>query len=311
MRILFTGASSFSGMWFIKELAKAGHEVSAVFQQTTYSGIRKERVDEVLKYCTPYFGCTFGSEEFLEIISSQSSWDLLCHHAADVRNYKSPDFNAAAALENNTFQLNKVLLALKEKGCNRVLLTGSVFEPHEGQGSDDLRAVSPYGLSKGLTSEFFRYYTFMHQMKLGKCVIPNPFGPFEEARFTTYLAQNWLEGKKPKVAYPDYKRDNIHCSLLARAYVAFAERLSDDPGFEKLNPSQYTETQGAFTARFGKELSKRWNIPCEVEICKQMDFFEPLERINTDSLDYASLNWNESESWDELAIYYQKVLQKV
>ncbi len=31
MKILFTGASSFTGFWFAKELAAAGHEVFAVF----------------------------------------------------------------------------------------------------------------------------------------------------------------------------------------------------------------------------------------------------------------------------------------
>ena len=33
MRILFTGGSSFTGYWFIKELAAAGHEVTATFQR--------------------------------------------------------------------------------------------------------------------------------------------------------------------------------------------------------------------------------------------------------------------------------------
>ena len=32
MRIVFTGGSSFTGYWFIKELAAAGHEVIATFQ---------------------------------------------------------------------------------------------------------------------------------------------------------------------------------------------------------------------------------------------------------------------------------------
>ena len=31
MRILFTGASSFTGYWFIRELVAAGHRVIATF----------------------------------------------------------------------------------------------------------------------------------------------------------------------------------------------------------------------------------------------------------------------------------------
>ena len=33
MKILFTGGSSFTGFWFIRELAAAGHAVTAVFRR--------------------------------------------------------------------------------------------------------------------------------------------------------------------------------------------------------------------------------------------------------------------------------------
>ena len=33
MKILFTGASSFTGYWFVKELAERGHEVTALLRR--------------------------------------------------------------------------------------------------------------------------------------------------------------------------------------------------------------------------------------------------------------------------------------
>ena len=33
MKVLFTGGSSFTGMWFIRELAAAGHQVAAAFRR--------------------------------------------------------------------------------------------------------------------------------------------------------------------------------------------------------------------------------------------------------------------------------------
>ena len=78
----------------------------------------------------------------------------------------------------------------------KVVLTGSVFEQREGAGTEGLRAVSPYGLSKGLTADVFSYFTELLGMKLGKFVIPNPFGPLEEPRFTSYLIHNWFQGFK-------------------------------------------------------------------------------------------------------------------
>lgn len=308
MKILFTGASSFSGMWFFKALVQMGHEVTPIFTfpYDTYRGIRKQRVDELLKISHPIFEAPFGSKAFLSAITSASSWNMLCHHGADVANYKSPDFNPSSALANNTHNLKTVLHLLKEQGCSRVILTGSVFEQNEGAGSENLRAVSPYGLSKGLTSETFVFYTLMMKMQLGKFVIPNPFGAFEEHRFTSYLMQQWLSGKTPIINTPDYVRDNIPVSLLALAYAQFASQLSDSSGFVKYNPSFFVESVGNFTDRFSKAMQPRLTASCPYKLKTQTDFSEPLIRINTDSLDANKFLWNEHQFWDELAIYYKK-----
>src|SRR5690606_25015414 len=152
-------------------------------------------------------------------------------------------FDIGLALANNTYGIKNVLQALKEACCSHVLLTGSVFEQREGTGSGNLSAVSPYGLSKGLTSDVFAFYVEAMRMKLGKFVIPNPFGPYEEGRFTTYLVQSWLKGQTPVVKAPDYVRDNIPVSLLAKAYGDFCKKFtgicSEGYYFEKINPSCY------------------------------------------------------------------------
>ncbi len=311
MKILFTGASSFTGYWFVKALSDAGHDVVATFRRplNIYQGIRRERIEGLLSECKPAFETSFGQENFFKLIREEGPFDLLCHHAADVTNYKDPDFDVVGAVSNNTFNLKNALLALQGTGCNKILLTGSVFEQGEGAGSDNLRAVSPYGLSKGLTSDIFEFYTTILGMKLGKFVIPNPFGPYEEARFTSFLAQTWLQHKKAPVSMPAYVRDNIHSSLLALAYAQFAESLDDSPGLSKLNPSGYPESQGAFVLRFAKEIGSRLKISCEVDLQKQKEFPEPKVRINTDLLDAEALGWNESKAWDDLAKYYQRVYQ--
>lgn len=310
MKILFTGASSFTGMWFVKALADAGHTVTAIFRKplNQYSGTRHARIEKLLSQCNPVFGVEYGGQSFIDLIKNESHWDLFCHHASDVTDYKSPSFNAVQALVNNTGQIQNVLEALKDKSCQKIVLTGSVFEQNEGAGSFPLRAFSPYGLSKGLTSDVFRYYTDALGMSLGKFVIPNPFGPYEEVRFTTFLMQNWFAGKPVVVTLPAYVRDNIHVSLLAKAYVKFAQTLPSSPGFQKLNPSGYPESQGAFTTRFSKEISIRLPLKCEFELALQKEFPEPKVRINTDVLNPQELGWTESQAWDQLAEYYQQNL---
>ena len=106
MKILFTGGSSFTGCWFISELAQAGHEVVATFRQrpADYTdALRRQRVEHALEHSTGVFDCSFGDATFVDLVRS-GSWDLLCHHAADATNYKSEDFDIEAALASNTSQ---------------------------------------------------------------------------------------------------------------------------------------------------------------------------------------------------------------
>jgi UDP-glucose 4-epimerase len=307
MRILFTGLSSFTGFWFVKELAASGHKIIATFTKNSldeYEGIRKERISIILDKVIPVFGCRFGDTLFNDII--ESGIDVLCHHGSEVTDYKSIKFDIANAIKQNTNNILGVIERLKKDNSSSIVYTGSVFESNEGEGTEPLNAFSPYGLSKSLTYEILRYYCSTNKIKLGKFVIPNPFGPFEEARFTNYLIQNWLNGKIPEVKTPDYIRDNIHVDLLAKAYVFFVKKVfNENDLINKTNPRLYAESQGTFTGRIALEMEKRLNIKCDFKLLQQTDFSEPLKRINIDSA-RDLFDWSESEAWDRLADYYSE-----
>ncbi len=309
MRILFTGASSFTGCWFVQALVAAGHTVTATLRggAGSYEGLRRRRVERVSRCAGVVEGCAFGDARFAELLETGPAFDLLCHHGADVTNYKSPDFDVAAALSGNTHNVRAVLAALRKRGPTALLLTGSVFESGEGAGSDGLPAFSPYGLSKALTAQVFHYHAAVAGVRLGKFVIANPFGPYEEPRFTHYLVRHWFEGKTPAVNTPLYVRDNIHVSLLAAAYADYAARFAAGDAPPHLAPSGYVESQGSFALRFAAQMQARLERPCPVELVRQTDFAEPRIRINTDALDPQRLGWDEARAWDELAEYYRQV----
>lgn len=313
MRVLFTGGSSFTGYAFIKALSAAGHEVHATFTASAvdrYEGIRRERVRQLMDCCNPVWECRFGQEKFVDLINGGSGWDVFCHHAANAIDYKSLDFDVGRALSENTLNIRQVLEALEDRGCGKVVLTGSVFEQNEGVGEQPLRAFSPYGLSKTLTADVFRYWCAHYGLSLGKFVIPNPFGPYEEPRFTTYLARTWLEGGKAVVKTPSYVRDNIHVSLLALAYRDFVSNLPIGCGFVNINPSGYIETQGAFAQRFALAMGRFLQVPCELDFEVQSVFQEPKVRVNYDLIDTRGMAWSEGAAWEELAAYYGRSLKR-
>jgi UDP-glucose 4-epimerase len=142
------------------------------------------------------------------------------------------------------------------------------------------------------------------RLRMGKFIIPNPFGPFEDVRFTAYLMRTWSAGEVATIRTPSYIRDNIHVSLLARAYVQFAEGLPVTGGFTRINPSGYVESQGAFSERMAREMRSRTGWACQLEHACQTEFEEPRERFNTEPVDGRALGWDESAAWDALAEWY-------
>jgi nucleoside-diphosphate-sugar epimerase len=309
MKILITGGSSFTGYWFIKELAARGHAITAIARgnRDRYEGLRKERIEQIEQWADIVWSCSFGDDTFISLLDK--GYDVVCHHGAQVENYKSPDFDIAAALHSNTYRARQVMEALKAAGIGRFIVTGTVFEAGEGVGSLPLVAFSPYGLSKTSSWEVFRYWSWTLSMPVTKFVVPNPFGPYEEPRFCNYLIQTWKKGETPTIGTPDYIRDNIHASLLAKHY-AYVVEAAGSAGCQRYGPSGYIESQGAFGVRFAHEMDKRLSLRCSVNLAKQTAFDEPMIRTNDlllpgTAMTGALAGWDETAAWDELAAYYE------
>jgi UDP-glucose 4-epimerase len=308
MRILLTGASSFTGFWFARDLSSAGHEIVATFRGTSesYEGVRGRRVAALADYVRCVWQVPFGGDAFLRLVG-EDRWDLLCHHAAEMTNYRSPAFDSLQASRANTHQCRQVLEGLVTSGCKRLVMTGSVFEPFEGVGDLRQRAFSPYGLSKHFSFELFRYEAERLGIAVGKFVIPNPFGPLEELRFTSHLAREWAEGRVPEVRTPEYVRDNIHVSLLSRAYATFCERAGNGESVERCSPSGYVESQGAFARRLADELGRHFGREFPLTLAVQKEFPEPIIRINTEPARQMAPDWSELSAWQDLCGYYDEM----
>ena len=301
MRILLTGASSFTGYWFAESLRSAGHGVVAPLRGGAGGGVdplRGERLARLTRAGVQLVpDCPFGSAPFLALAAD--GFDMLCHHAAEVGDYRNPDFDITSAVAANTASLRQVIGIIGKRATRGIVLTGSFFEASEGAGSAPRRAFSPYAVSKALTADIVRYRCQEAGVPFAKFVIPHPFGPLEQPRLGAYLAKTWRGGGTVEIKTPAYIRDNIHVGLLAAAYARFVGE--DSAPDRQLNPSGYIESQGAFVQRIAREVSQRTGLACGVTLLKQQEFPEPLIRVNTDPADHYVSSWDEAAAWDAYA----------
>lgn len=190
-RILFTGASSFTGAWFVTALAEAGAEIVAPCRGGLDAGDpdRRRRLARVAGCCQLVPDAAFGSPAFLDLIRTAGPFDLLCHHGAKAGDHRDPGLDPLAAAAAPCRELGAALESLQAGGCRAALLTGSVFEADAGAGPAPRRAIGAYGLAKSLTWQIFRYHAEALDLPLAKFVIANPIGPWEKPGLCRGLAE--------------------------------------------------------------------------------------------------------------------------
>ena len=303
MRILLTGASSFTGMWFAEALARGGHEVVAAARGGTYADpLRQARMERVRAVAEIVTDAPFGSDAFLAAIRDRGPFDVLGLHGAEVGDYKSPDYDLEAAVAANTLNADQVFATAKAAGAERVVATGTVFEPNEGQGTEPLVSFSPYGTAKARTAEVMKAAVEKAGLAWTKFVIPNPFGPWEERRFQRLVMTRWSKGEPVHIDLPLYVRDNVPADLLALAYRAAAEGSFGD----YCAPSCYAGPVGGFFERMAREVRARTGWACALTLAESQVFAEPANRTNRTKLDVAALKWSEAAFWDAYADHYAR-----
>lgn len=306
MRILLTGGSSFTGLWFARALHAAGHELVATLTKANhdYAGLRARRVAQLGSCAELVWTTRLGDDAFLDLVRSRP-FDILAHHAAHVGDYRAPDYNVAHAVAANTHRLGDILGEMRARGLRGMIATGSVFEPGEGAGEAPLRAVSPYGTAKAESARVIGAVCATLAVPWCKFVLPNPFGPMEEARFCHYLIRAWQNRETPIVRTPHYVRDNLPVTIAAQLYAEALSSLAEAPApVSHAAPSGYIESQAAFAERLARECGPRLGIAPTLAFAAQTDFSEPLIRTNTQPAFLGIAPDALSEFWDQYAASY-------
>ena len=286
MKILFTGASSFTGYHLVNSLLDH-HSMICTFRKNTddYEGIYRERV-ELIQPKVDVIKGGFGSPEFIDALSNV---DLVFHHGAHVHGYQHASFPEQWAIEQNTYGLDLVMEQAQRNGC-RIALTQSIFEKEP---------FSAYSRSKYETTRAFEQSAAKHNVVLKRLVLPNPIGPMCNEKLLFYLCQTWLEGGEVFIKNPHLIRDNLPVDLLAQSVVSWVE--SDK---ELLEPSGYCGTNRFWVSFFAEQCRQRCDFATKIIFNnhdnddKQM--YEPAQLCNSESCFERFPNWREDQFWDEL-----------
>jgi nucleoside-diphosphate-sugar epimerase len=307
-RILLTGASSFTGLWIAEAMAAAGHEVVAPLtrEADAYSGLRGERVARLAGSAERVFVAPLDSDRFRDLARA-GRFDVLAHHAADIPGYRSPDYDAVAGAARNLAGAEAAVRAASAGGCRALISTATVFEPGEGGEGPHAPAVSPYGISKGLTGQALAGFAAQASLAFGRFVIANPFGVLEEGRMAWSLFQAWFRGEPGRVLTPAYVRDNQPVPDLAAAYARLAERLlsAGEPVRLDARPSGLVGTQGDFARRLAAEAAPRLGLACDLVLNDQVDFPEPRVRVNAEPC--LPTGWTGEAFFDAYCAYYARL----
>jgi nucleoside-diphosphate-sugar epimerase len=287
MRVLLTGASSFTGHWIARALAAQGAEVTAVCRgrPETYDAPRRARIEAVARSAAVVFDRPFGAPAFLQLLDEALPFDVLCLHHAEVGDFRRPGFNALDAARSDTLGLALVLERMSRRGLARLVHTGTVFEAGEGDGDRPLRAIGAYGLAKTLTAQIVGHLAAEAGVQTIKITIPSPFGAGQGGGFVAYLVCEWQRGRIPVLDHPDRLRDFVPADLLAEHYARLVMGASRPVVAGRSNPSGYVETVAGFARRLARELGPRLGIDCPIRASEPpKPSLEPQRRFNTEPL---------------------------
>ncbi len=338
---MLTGSTSFSGLHIARALSEpqsetnrvvwsgeapkpAGFEVQLPVRKRERKPWETARFSELSKL--PAELLTYDGVEsptFLKLLESRKP-RVLWNHGAFMEDYRSPSYNLQKSFETNLYPLQSVLETFASNGGRLIVHSGSIFEPHEGEGDNVGNGLSAYGVSKSLVYEWLRYQCCRLGLGLLKVVIPNPIGTFENPdRLIPAFVKMWQEGKTPEISAPAFVRDNVPVTWLAlHAADAIRNIVDQDlPSREwRIHPSGLTTTTEDFVRLVADQLGRRLEIATPIRIHEKTTdksahvepknrlVTQPLKRINTEP-SHLKLSLDREKSlelfWDELAEYYR------
>lgn len=215
--IVMTGASSFTGCHIARGWIDQGLEVTGILTRplTAYTDplvLQRLQYSKIARWIE---NAPIGSPHLPQILQ-QHNFQSFVHHGWDTTSYHRQT-DGKQELNQLTKAWQELLPLFVAKNI-ALVHTGTVYERHEGGHRDNI-FLTQYGELKSLFWNFLQEEASTRNLKLSKVVLPNPFGPLENAnKLLTSFWLEWQQGSTPILRTPHWIRDNISVQTLIDSY---------------------------------------------------------------------------------------------
>ena len=302
MKILLSGASSFTGMHIAEHCFQAKHQVMGTYRKSlsAYTGVAQKRIAR-LSGIQKSEHTVIGSPKFLQLIHDFSP-DVYIHHAFDTSGYHQPDFPLDARVEAALHNMDLICAALVENGCRGILYSDSFFAGSGNVDTDGRVPFSSYGTAKKRVGDRLEADCQQSGLAFWRMVIPNPIGPLDKPKLLHSLWSAWAEGRKAKLHAPHLIRDHIPVDLLAKAYLRILPDLYERKSGIS-NPSGWICTVEELTLQAGEYWTHHTGRKAAYTI-EARPIQQPAVLANTESIWALAPEWSESAFWKELILEF-------
>jgi nucleoside-diphosphate-sugar epimerase len=210
-RVLVTGASGFIGSHLVRRLTRAGADVHAVSRHPgPDSGDPAWHVADL----TDAEVCT----ELFSIVAP----DVVFHLAGAVTGAREVDLVVPLMGANQVAAVNLLTAVAKSAPASRVVLAGSIEEPHQGH---DVTPQSPYAAAKWAASAYARMFFALWDIRVTVLQIAMVYGPKQPdlTKLLPYATLGLLRGDVPQLSSGTRLVDWVYVNDVVDALVRTAD----------------------------------------------------------------------------------------
>jgi len=207
-----TGASGFIGTHLCKRLKDIGAEVHGVSRAKRLNGSKdiKWWKSNLLQETEVY--------DLMKLIKP----DIVYHLSGCVTGSRNPEM-VLPTFHSNLVSTVNLLTALKDVGCERIVLVGSMEEPAPHQ--TNLSSISPYAASKLASSLYGRMFHALYHLPIVILHVFMVYGPgqLDVQKLVPYVILSLLKNRAPKLTYGSRPVDWIYIDDVIDGLVASAQ----------------------------------------------------------------------------------------